>query len=255
VLYPADSSGEAITGSPIWLGSFPEQLNLNREFTEFDVTPTGATFPEKRRVPGFHEISLRCLWALRAQDFADYNPDEDAAYVLEIFFQYDRPDAWYKRTYYGVRAQGWQSQSEGVMEFFADLKLTATHFITSSGSGAYTPTAVAGGHDLSLFTRPGVADLAAYLLGHYQWDENRVGVNAKVIAQAGSGGNTVLTLEIGGVLSSYALTIPSGSGEVTATVDLTALSIPVATACRWKVTTAPLSGQASAVCIVMETRE
>lgn len=249
-LYAAAADGSPLSDEPLFLGACEEGLELPVGYDTIVLRPTGALYPERYHARRPLQVLVRRLWVMAAGDLEDFSPGFNQRYVLDIVWQDPRKNLWHRRAYYGVTADEWNLSSNGIMQFAGEQIFHAQRYVSSSGTGTYapaTPTADAGELQLPFF-QPGVVVADDYFLGHYSLRAAHTFTAARAIAQAGAGTDTVLALEVSGVLTGDTLTLPAGSGEVAVSAVLDQTISP-GQLIRWKCASGP--GLAEAAAIVM----
>lgn len=264
-LFVADASGQPILTQPVWFGARAEGLELSAEIAEIEATPSGAVYDQFAQLSELHEISIERIWVLPigpesgpgAVKMVDYDLRR-GQYVMQVFGIDPKTGLWHQRTYYGVQAKRYGLKSNGVTYFGANQAFRAKSFTTSHGTsstdGTIVPVEETGPEFPLLFTHDDPLVNGDYFIGCYQFS---VGVTVgftKAIGQAGPGGDTIMTLELGGTLGAQTLTLPSGSGEVSDSATFN-VAVPANTTIRWKITTAPGSAQAEYAGITMRVKE
>lgn len=247
-VYPQDAAGAPILAQPVWIGARIENCHLEQDAEEFESTPTGAV--ELEYEPGHqrHEIRFERVWVVPGDTRRDFRMDR-GRYVMVVQWKNATGRTWNRRTYYGVTPKKYALAAQSQAWFGADQIFRARYFIAEQGAvgsaGELLPTAPVLTPELPiLFTHDDPLVANAYLLGAYQFG-GAVNLGfVKALAQGGTGGNAVLTLEINGSLTVHTLTLAAGTGEVSASATLN-VNVPASQPIRWKITTAPASNAPS----------
>ena len=244
-LYPEAANGEALTDQAVWMGACVENLRLAGTFEGVLIAPTGVLYRKKKITDESHQIQIGRLWVLPTANLLDYQPIRNQRFVLEIVWQHDGNDIWHKRTYYGVTPENYNLASmdlDGTAgQFGAEQEFRAERFTPASNYGVYPiPPVSASAYQNVLFTHDGPILTGDYFLGSYKWPGAVTITEAKVISRAAQTTPTILTLEVGGVLTANTLTIPTGAvnAEVSASSTFNAAVSPEQTV-RWQATSGP----------------
>lgn len=259
-LYPVADDGSALMDQPIWWGAVANNLRLSLEYDEVRMAGSGDAYPSAHHVDEQHFIDIERTWVLRKTALADYLPQRNQRYVLELVWESE--GFWYKRTYFGVTGRSAGLDSVRALQFGNRLSYRAQS-LSEDGGGAqeieriYTPLPpplplpVIGGNSQGSgssapeeqsigFFRENPMVPGEYLLGHYRWPVDANIVSARVVVFAPQTQPNVLSLEVGGALTDQTITIPVGAAntEVSATVALDYF-VGAGQSVRWKITAGP----------------
>jgi hypothetical protein len=241
-LYPAAADGSSLTGQAIWSGALANQLKLRSSLEPLRLMGSGERYATEHHIDEEHAIEIERTWILRKQFLRDFLPGRNQQYVLELVWTAD--GVWYKRTYLGVTGRSVGLESRGTNQFLSAQVFRAQRIAEAdgiaSGGSIYTPTPQPG--QAVAFFREDPFVNGEYLLGHYRWPQNVTLTSAELIGSAGQGSATVLTLEVGGVLTAKTLTIAAGTAnqEVSVTVDLGGYVVTAGQGVRWVITAGPI---------------
>ncbi len=239
-LYPAGPDGVTLAADAVWFGGCAEGLRLHKGFIELLMAGTGESFRSAYHVDEEHAIEIGRIWVIPMGDAADFEPGRNQRYVMEVTWQDEGTGVWHRRTYYGVTFRGQEMTSRGVDGGFDAQQIFRAQRYSSSTGSIYAPLGLSLGEQPVPFFHDGALITGEYFVGHYRWPVSVLAISAKVIARAGQGSATVLSLEVDGAATGYTLTIPAGAvnEEVSATVDLNYL-IGATREVRWKVLSGP----------------
>lgn len=254
-LYREAASGEP-ESTAVWIGACAERVGLRSRLGEVRVAPMGGDYPVRHHDDlGEHEINIERLWVIPRANYTDYALDADGRYVLDILWATTAGE-WHKRRYYGVLAGEYNIESNGIMEFMATQTFTAERYVQTGGeTSSPDETALASIEATVPFFLDTTCMAGRYMLGHYRWTTPMRIVSALVHGRASQGADTVFGLEIDGVLSAHAITLPAGaineevSAEATLDVELDSLS-----EIRWKVISAPVDTEDCAHVVGLSVR-
>lgn len=253
-LYPAAADGETITGEAVFTGGLANRLRARMEYESMKVQGTGKAYGRTYHIDEEHVLEIDRTWFVRRSDAADFKPTRNQQYVLEMVWQ--AGGYWYKRTYYGVTGQTVTWDSQDVNQFLTTQVFRAQYFEMDGGPGepdVFTPITLDAEHNIVFFREAALVP-GEYLMGHYRWPVAvRLG-QASVEGRASQGSDTVLRLEVNGVLTSFELTLPAAAygTVVTDTVDLGNLVVPSGQTVRWKILSGPgVENAADSVSITM----
>lgn len=218
-LYPADAAGDPILSAPVWLGARCEELRTARSFERLQRRPTGAIHPSQIAGAESNEIEMDRIWVIpldRPRDF-DLARGE---FVLIIHGKDRRTELWHKRIYYGVRGFSYAHSSRGQVNFVTEQRFTAEFFEPFAGflGAAFEDLPAEPPAALTLpllFTHDAATVDGRHFLGAYQFAVAVTLTAARVAAQAGAAAVDVV-LEVNGAATAKTLTIPGGSGDVSA---------------------------------------
>jgi len=243
-LYPAAADGSSLTDVAVWSGALATQLKLRSTLEAMKIMGSGEAFATEHHIDEEHLIEIERTWILRkvpaAPAIRDFMPARNQQYVLEIVWQAD--GVWYKRAYLGVTGRSVALTSRGTNQFVVEQAFRAQRFQETDGTTGppiYTPTPQPE-QSIGFFREDPFVN-GEYLLGTYRWATNVVLNSAMVIGSAGQGAPTVLTLELGGVLTDKTITIAAGTAnvEVTATTGLGGIVATAGQSVRWRITSGP----------------
>lgn len=244
-LYPQNSDGEALTDLAVWTGSCANGLKLSESLDELLLAGSGDLYETAYHVGEKHVIEIDRTWMIARPNAADYKPQRNQQYVLDIVWRSPKDGFWHRRLYFGVTARNYDLSSSGVRQFGASQVLRAQRYITSGGAedeeGALIDPAVPSGEAFNVgFFREPIWFADEYLLGHYRWQSAVQVTGARVIAMASSTTDTVIELEVNGVLTGEQLTLPAGTQNTEVDVSRTfTVSVPAGQAVRWKIISGP----------------
>lgn len=249
-LYPASPVGDAVVGSPVWMGGCAEGLKMSSRLEGVKLFNSGDRFKRTHHTDERHEIAIDRLWVLPRSPMRDYRLERNQMYALEIIWV-DPTESWFKRVYFGVTGVSYDVASQGVMQFMANqvfdaerIAPDAGQFYYRSGAGVYTPAAPAQetpvlyAHDGALLAGD---PLEAYLVGHYRWATDVGVTRVSLRGRAGQGVASVFALELGGVTTGTTITMAAGAVNAEVVVESTpsGLTIPANTTARWKCVSGP----------------
>lgn len=240
-LFPAQADGQSLAGGAIWSGALATHLAIRSSLEEMKIAGSGDLYMRAMHLDEEHIIDIARTWILQRYALADFFPARNQQYVLQIVYTSD--GVWYQRTFFGVTGRVVAHESQGTNQFVVSQTFRAQHFSEANGttgpSPVYTPTPQPG-QSVGFFREDPFVD-GEYLLGNYRWANNVVIGVVDVIGLAGQSTPTVLTLEVGGVLTGETITISAGTAnaEVTASEDLAGYFVPAEQSVRWKITSGP----------------
>lgn len=239
-LYPAAADGSSLTELAVWSGALANQLKVRSALEPFKITGSGEFYATEHHIDEEHLIEIERTWILRRQFLQDFMPARNQQYVLEMVWSVD--NVWYKRAFLGVTGRSVILESRGTNQFVTGQVFRAQRFVETNGTTGppvYTPTPQP--QEAVAFFREDPFVNGEYLLGRYRWGQNVTLNSAEIIGSAGQGSPTVLTLEVGGVLTSKTITIAAGTAntEASATVGLGGYVVPAGQGVRWVITSGP----------------
>jgi hypothetical protein len=241
-LYPASADGTLLVAAPVWSGSLANGLRLRMSLDEVTIHASGAAHPRTNHIGEQHGIEIERSWLLRKADVRDFVPERNQQYALDIVWEVD--GYWHRRIYYGVTGQTVSWDSDGTNRFVNSQVFHANYFTQTGGPGdpesVFTPQPLTDAEPVAFFRElPFIT--GEYLLGHYRWAAAVTLGVARLIAWPGQGADTVLTLEVNGVLTAKTITLPAGTAnqDATVTTDLGAYAVPAGATVRWKITSGP----------------
>jgi len=248
-LYPAAADGQAIVAAPVWSGALATGLRMSMEFEEVKLQGAGERYTTAHHVDEEHVLTIDRTWLIRRAAPTDFVPRRNQQYVLEWVWYDSRERTWYQRQYFGVTARRVEWTSAGTNHFGTQQVWRAQRFVDNGGTkagpvqtiynpGATPPTILPGPYtplpeavldaQTVPFFRENPMVVGDYLLGQYRWPVDvRLG-KVQATAWASQGQDTVLGLEIDGVLVQE---VTGGSGGATSggtsepTVDSTGVTV------------------------------
>lgn len=239
-LYPAAADGSSLTGSAVWSGALANQLRVRSALDELKIMGSGESFATAHHIDEEHVVEIERSWILRRASLADFFPARNQQYVLEVVWS--DSGVWYKRTFFGVTGRVVEHGSLGTNQFRVNQTFRAQRFAETNGttgSPIYTPTPQPD--QQAGFFREDPFLNGTYLLGNYRWAQSVALNSVLVIGSAGQGAATVLTLEVGGVLTAVTVTIPAGAANtpVQVSAGLGGYLVPAGQSVRWQITSGP----------------
>jgi hypothetical protein len=237
-LYVADSNGQPL-GAALWSGAYANGLRFSHALDEVLVAASGDRYRTAYHVDEENVITIDRTWILLKTTLTDFMPGRNQQYVLQITWQ--QGNYVFQRTFYGVTGRNLDQNSVGTNQILTNQVFRAQYFTDTAAGAVSPPVTVVPAAPLALgFFRENPLLVNDYLLGFYTFAAPVTLVSAKVIAWAPQVSPVVLTLEVGGALTAYTLTIPVGAANVEVTANA-ALNLAVAanTLVRWQVTGAP----------------
>ena len=254
-LIPATVGGTA-TGDAVWMGACANGIRFSSTPDELKIHPSGDRDPIIFHTGEEHGIEIDRTWLIRKANYQDFRLARNQQYRLEVVWNSE--GYWYKRTYIGVTLRSIQEQSVRTNHLALTQSFRANRFSETGGQGSpetFTPFDESG-QDVPVaffFENDLVED--EYLLGHYRWPVNATILSAKAIAWASTGTDTVLELEVDGVLTGHQLTLSAGSGEVSDEDLAISQNVVAGESVRWKIVTSPAAPNAgSHAAVVMQCR-
>jgi hypothetical protein len=245
-LYPMGSNGTA-SGTAVWWGGLALGLRLQAELAGVKLAASGSPYETNHQVSERHTIEVERTWLIRKSNpGVDVQLRRNDRYVLQI--TWSQGGYWTQRTYYGVTFESGELRSVGTNQSIFALRLDAEYYTISGGLGgvnSFTPMPPSGGEEqLIPFFHENPFFAGDYFLGSYRWSSPVSALSARIISWAPQEAQCVVGLELNGVLTGPAVTLPIGApnAEVSAVLDLANLTIPAGTPVRWKVVSGPSSG-------------
>ena len=154
-LYRADASGAPVLTQAVWIGAQAHNLRLNDRLEEVLHWPTAATHKDAYHTDQDLEIEVERLWALPATSLTDYAPERNARYVLEILWQDNLTQRWFRRWFYGVTWRSQDRSSRGLMELGGTQVFRAQWCSDAADAGPYPTPAPAAPSTLRVFYHDG----------------------------------------------------------------------------------------------------
>ena len=255
-LYPADPNGEPITDAAVWFGACLNGGRMTQQFTYAEIPVTAARGPRQVAVGSSWQVELERVWLLEGTSLADFNPGLGERFALELSWNLEGTNRWFRRLFKDVTLESRGLVSNGALEFAETQSFQAGDHEDTDGSGLVIPIRL--GDDFGQvpvgFYYENPLEVSEYFLGHYAWEQPVTLVSAKAIAKAPTG-TVTCALEVDGVLTGLTLTIPSGAAgsEVEVTANLNDYALAAGQEVRWQVTNAPaLASSASGCAIIMQ---
>lgn len=259
-LYPTDAQGNALVTAPVWAGTCANSLKLGLAFVETLSFSSGDRYQTAHHEDEQHVIEVERVWVLRRSSPGELPaPRRGETYVLEIVWNDRRERVWYKRLYYGVTGRSADLTSDGPRRHDHPQVYRAQRFTASGGESTpsvFTPVETLGDEQVVAFFAEDPALTDAYLLGHYRW-----AVEKRITAARWAGwapqAETVLGLEVNGVLTGDEITIPAGTANTEASGQVTLdVAVSAGMEVRWQVVSAPgIEEAAWHLAVVMTLRD
>jgi hypothetical protein len=242
-LYPADAAGAPLVAAPVWAGACANGLRLGQSWEEQLSYSSGDRFKTAHHADELHAIEIDRTWIIRTTSPGETSaPERNARYVMEIVWNDVRARIWHKRLYYGVTGRASDLNSDGPRQHNNAQSYRAETFVPDGGTGAaniFTPIATTGAEQVVGFFGENPVLEDAYLLGHYRWSANKR-ITAARWACLSPTAETVLGLELNGILSGDTITIPAGVANTDAHGEVTLNRlVPLGTEVRWRVVSGP----------------
>lgn len=257
-LYPADAQGNPIISAPVWAGVCANGLRLGLRWNETLSFSSGDRYKTAHHEDEEHAIEIDRTWIIRTASPGEASgPERNGRYVLEIVWNDLLQKIWHKRVYFGVTGRSSDLNSDGPRAHGNPQVFRAQYFTATGGTGAagvYTAVTPDAGEQLSGFFGEDPILAGTYLLGHYRWSEARRLTAARWACWSPQA-DTVLGLEVNGVLTGVTLTLPAGTANTDAQGSAT-FSVAVAAGAdvRWKVVSGPDSVDTAAWHLAVVTR-
>jgi len=235
-LYVADANG-APTGSSIWWALCNSLTQLDTHHG-VQLAASGAAAETNHVTHTDTELQLEKTWLLRPYALTQFKPQPATQYVLAATWTVK--GYWYRRLFTGLtpRTQGWNSQ--GTNSFLQNETWRAEGWTDAGGASITTPLPPPSAESSILpFTwlRDASLIVGEALLGEYRWRSEAVLLTTVRVTVATPGtGDSVLALEVGGVVTGTTVTIASGAASAAATLNAL---IPANQLVRWVIQSCP----------------
>ncbi len=241
-LWLADAAGSP-SGDPIFYGGFCNHLSLQMEYEGVVIKASGARYGRQYHADENHHLDFGQTWLVSRSTLEDFKPARNTQYVLQLLWTAGRQ--WLRRIYFGVTWQHILWQAPTPNQFLCRQSLRAQYFTADSGTITTPPPVIPPAPVPSVlqpvpFSRESPLIPGEYLLGFYQWNDTVTVSRLDVIYWPSQTQDTVLGLEVGGVLTGHTLTLPAGTANVEATQSQTvSFTIPPNSLVRWKILSGP----------------